>query len=394
MKKRIFITLFFSVFAALTGVGIVIPLLPVYVHEMGAGGVYIGLIFGAFSLSRTVFLPYFGKLSDIKGRKPFLAVGLLMYAFVSVAFIFSSDVSAFIVIRLLQGVASAMILPVAQAYVGEISPPDKEGFVMGLFNMSLYGSLSLGPLIGGLIKDRFTIQASFVSMGILAIVGFLLCLVFLPPREYERLNSSKLKRPLPYLQLLKDKEIAGLCTYRFAHSTCIGIVWSFLPIMADEEFDLSSSAIGILVMLGVLISGILQTPMGYLADRFNKALFIISGGIITTTAVLSLQFAGGFWGLFGSNVIFGIGGGIGIPAVMALSVIKGRDTRSMGSLMALLTMGHSLGMLLGSVLAGIIMDIFYLKMAFISGGVIMAVGTGLFWIFNVRKRASFIKAIK
>lgn len=383
MKKRIFVTLFFSIFAVITGVGIVIPFLPVYVHQMGASGIYIGLIFGAFSLSRTFFLPYFGKLSDIKGRKPFLAVGLISYALISVAFILSTDVNTFIAIRFLQGIASAMILPVAQAYVGEITPPDKEGFIMGLFNVSLYGSLSLGPVIGGLIKDHFSIQASFACMGVLALVGFFLCLIFLPPRKYELANSRK-ESPLPYLQLLKDQQTCSLFIYRLAYSTCIGIVWSFLPLMADQEFSLSSSAIGVLVMLGVLISGILQTPMGYVADRSNKVVFVILGGIITSAAIFSLEFAQGFWGLFVSNVVFGLGGGIGMPAIMAMSVIKGRETRSMGSIMALLTMGHSLGMLLGAILAGAVMDIFSLKIAFIFGTGIMIMGTGVFAIFNIK----------
>ena len=46
--KKIFVTLFFSIFATVTGVGIVIPLLPVYAHELGASGFYIGMIFGSF----------------------------------------------------------------------------------------------------------------------------------------------------------------------------------------------------------------------------------------------------------------------------------------------------------------------------------------------------------
>ncbi|MBW2584501.1 MAG: MFS transporter, partial [Deltaproteobacteria bacterium] len=70
LDKKIFGTLFFSIFATVTGVGIVVPLLPIYAHDLGASGLYIGLIFGAFSMSRTVFLPWFGRLSDIKGRKP------------------------------------------------------------------------------------------------------------------------------------------------------------------------------------------------------------------------------------------------------------------------------------------------------------------------------------
>ena len=78
--RKIFGTLFFSIFATVTGVGIVVPLLPVHANDLGASGLYIGLIFGAFSLSRTIFLPYFGRLSDKKGRKPFIVAGLFSYA--------------------------------------------------------------------------------------------------------------------------------------------------------------------------------------------------------------------------------------------------------------------------------------------------------------------------
>ncbi len=76
--KKIFATLFFAIFATVTGVGIVVPLLPVYAHDLGASGFYIGMIFGAFSLARTFFLPYFGRLSDHKGRKPLIIPGLLL----------------------------------------------------------------------------------------------------------------------------------------------------------------------------------------------------------------------------------------------------------------------------------------------------------------------------
>ena len=48
--KLIFTTLFFSIFATITGVGIVVPLLPVYAHALGAGGLAIGMIFGSFSI--------------------------------------------------------------------------------------------------------------------------------------------------------------------------------------------------------------------------------------------------------------------------------------------------------------------------------------------------------
>jgi len=90
-----------------------------------------------------------------------------------------------------------MVLPVAQAYVGEMIPPGQEGRVMGLFNISLFGGLSAGPVMGGLIKDWLNIQASFTGMGILTLVGFLLCLFMLPA---ERVKKSM--TPVPGKNLM------------------------------------------------------------------------------------------------------------------------------------------------------------------------------------------------
>jgi DHA1 family multidrug resistance protein-like MFS transporter len=373
MNIKVFATLFLAVFSVTMGVGLVVPLLPVYAHELGATGLYIGFMFGAFSLSRTIFLPYFGKTSDRKGRKPFITTGLLTYFLVSIAYIFSKNVDLFILIRFFQGIASAMILPVALAYVGDITPKKKEGFVMGLFNVSLFGGLSVGPVIGGMVRDSFSIQISFLSMGLFCFLGFLLCLIFLPPTK-EETPPSRVKPSLNYRILMKDRNIVGLFIFRLTYTTCIGIVCAFLPLFADSAFHLSSSIIGILLMVGVLTTGLLQAPMGLLADRFSKRTLFAIGGFVTGRAIFSFVMVHSFWGLFLANTFFGIGGGIAIPSIMAMTVIIGNETHSMGSIMSLLTMGHSLGMLLGPILAGIMMDAFQLETGFILGTVVIFLG--------------------
>lgn len=374
---KIFATLFFALFATTTGVGIVVPLLPVYAHDLGAGGIYIGLIFGAFSLSRTCLLPYFGRLSDRKGRKPFIVIGLLAYAMVSIAFLLAANVSHLITIRFFQGIASAMILPVIQAYVGDITPAGREGLTMGLFNMSLFFGLSVGPVAGGVLNDHFSMDAAFACMGLLTLAGFGGALLMLPPRQSETVQHKE-QSLSQWKTILGDPVIIGLFGFRFAYTASIGIIWGFLPVYADLQFHMSSSRIGILVMLGVFISGLIQTPMGWVADRFNRKAMVVGGGLLTVLAVLYYAQASSAWHLFAASTLFGMGGGAAMPALMAITVLKGHQNQSMGSVMAILTMGHSLGMLVGALMAGLMMDWFQLRHAFSLGGGLLAVGIAVF----------------
>ena len=385
IDKNIFGILFFSMFGTVTGVGIVVPLLPIYAHDLGASGLYIGLIFGAFSISRTFLLPYFGRKSDQKGRKPFIVAGLFAYTVVSLAFMLSNSVESLIALRFLQGIASAMIMPAVQAYVGEITPTGREGFTMGLFNMSMFLGLSIGPLIGGIIRDRFSLGTSFASMGFLTFLGFMLSFFLLPPTKSERVVSRGIE-PLPWKWVLQDKEMAGLFFFRLAYAACIGVIWSFLPVLADVEFSLSSSSIGILVAIGVFSSGLLHVPMGFMADRVNRKMMVVAGGLIITYAIFSFDWADSYGDLLSASMLFGLGGGVSMPALMALAVLKGGEIDGMGSVMGLLAMAHSLGMLAGSLLAGLMMDVSRLRNAFPAGAVMMMLCLGLFMLLTHHKK--------
>ncbi|MCP4690212.1 MAG: MFS transporter, partial [Desulfobacterales bacterium] len=181
MNRQILRILCFAIFAATLGQGLVVPLLPGYANDLGASSLYIGFVFGAFCISRTLFLPLSGRLSDKKGRKPFIDLGLFTYSAASVAFTFSDGVAGLLVIRFLQGIASAMIRQIAQGYAGEITPPGREGFVMGLLNTSMCAGLSAGPILGGVVKDAFGMAAAVLSMDLVCFAGFLLSILFLPP---------------------------------------------------------------------------------------------------------------------------------------------------------------------------------------------------------------------
>jgi DHA1 family multidrug resistance protein-like MFS transporter len=161
---------------------------------------------------------------------------------------------------------------------------------------------------------------------------------------------------------------------------CVGIIWGFIPLLAGMEFKASSSLIGVLVMLGVFISGLIHVPMGYLADRLSRKLIVTAGGLIISYAIFSFEWSGRIEDLVIASVIFGLGGGISMPALMAMAVLKGSRFNAMGSIMALMTVAHSLGMLSGALVGGLMMDFFQLRWAFPCGGAVMMICTGFFLV--------------
>jgi len=117
----------------------------------------------------------------------------------------------------------------------------------------------------------------------------------------------------------------------------------------------------------------------------NKKILVGLGGAFSTLGILLPFFATSFYDLLFAVTLFGIGGGISMPSITALALIKGDEKKAMGSVMAVMTVAHSLGMLTGSLIAGLAMDFFSLKFAFPCGMVFMATGTITFFFLLNRQ---------
>ena len=192
MITRVFPILAVSIFACMLGSGIVVPLLPVYAQSLGASAFWLGVVFASFPISRILTTPVFGRLSDRKGRKLFIAIGLLAYGVISFGFAWVNTIFQLASLRFLHGVAGAMILPIAQAYVGDISPPGEEGKWMGYANAAFMGGFGFGPLMGGVIAEHLGMDIAFFTMGILSLLAFATVVFSLPESKPKHSASSHL----------------------------------------------------------------------------------------------------------------------------------------------------------------------------------------------------------
>ncbi len=374
MERKIFAVLFLTVFASMLGVAIVGPLMPIYSQSLGATGIWLGIIFAMFPIARAIFMPIIGKQSDKKGRKRYIWIGLLSYFIMSLGYVWSQTVYELTIVRFLHGIASAMVLPIAMAYAAEIAPKGKEGQHMGTFNMSLLLGLAIGPLIGGILTDTFSIAAPFYMMGFLAIISMVMVLISLPD---DKTSLKKEYRNISFKKMLKDNNVRGICAFRAVNAFGTGAVFVFLPVFAISS-QMSLSQIGFLLSLFYLLMTILQRPSGKLADRFDKAGIILVGSVGASIAIIMLPKFHNFLGLLVVSVVMALFGSLSLPAATAFVAELGR-VHGMGSTMGIFNVAMSIGFATGPLVSGVLMDLLGLSYVFYFGGMMGVFGSLLFY---------------
>lgn len=378
MIKKIFPVLALSIFSAMLGVGIIAPLLPLYAENLGATGVWLGIIFAGFSVSRVIFMPIIGRLSDRRGRKLFICTGLLIYSVISLGYIWADSVLQLTLVRLVQGAAAGMIIPIAHAYIGDISPEGQEGTWMGYFNAAFFTGFGIGPLMGGVLTDHFGMDVAFFTMGGLNLLAFLVAAFLLPEISRSKIAASP---RLSFREMSTSDIIKGVFSFRLADALGRGVLFTFLPIIGAFYIGLSPTLIGILLAVHVLLMSLLQVFSGNLADRFNRRALVALGSFTNLAFLALVPLAHDFWHLLWLCALGGLGRAISLPAASALVIGEGRRF-GMGSAMGIYTMATSIGMVIGPLLGGVIVDTVDINSAFYFAASAALLGTSLFIRFT------------
>jgi len=316
------------------------------------------------------------------GRKVFLGIGLFAYALISLLYIVSDNLTFLLVTRLIQGVASGMIVPVARAWIGDISPAGEEGRWQGYFNTAFFSGAAAGPFLGGTLADLFNIDYAFAAMGMMNLISFLAVIIFLK----ENIERNQAARPKPSFRTLsRTPMFKALFVHRATLEIGMAIYLVFLPLLAYQELDMSKLYIGALVGGALLISSWMQLLTGRLADKYDRRKLVVVGTVFNFAMVALVPFAGSVAVLVALIFLRSLGGAIAMPGHAALSVALGRRF-GMGSTIAILALATSLGMAAGPILAGFVHD--YLggiNSTFYFAGGIGIIGAILFRWFGYRE---------
>lgn len=372
MFNRILLTVVFSVFIALLGIGIIIPVLPLFAASLGATGFTLGLITAAFSLSRGLAQPLVGNLSDRWGRKGFMVAGLFIYGLVGLLIPHSASIVELILIRLLQGLGAAMVVPVAMAYAGNLAPVGQEGRYMGVVNIAIFCGIGCGPVLGGLASDRWGLGSVFSIMAVLCFCAFVLVLVVMPP--YRPREQVKPQRLLVHVgRMLRRQRTMGILIARFATMLMMVPTMAFLPLIMTAWHATSGLQIGIVIACRTLVNAALQVPFGRLADRGGKVWLLLGGCVCMSLVLWRIPTAAGFSSMVIHYLFLGLGEAVIWPVLGAYAVEEGRNHFGQGTMMGMFNLAMSAGVFTGALLAGMSMDSLGLRQSFyITAGVLLS----------------------
>jgi MFS family permease len=383
--SKVFPYLGASLCLALLGLGMVMPMLPLYSSGLGATGVWVGIILGSFSFSRMLLMPVFGWLSDRRGRKVLLATGLGACGVFSFAYLMGGNVASLVTVRLLHGGGAALIVPLVMAYVGDIVPRGEEGKWMGYLNTLMMVGMGAGPLLGGAVSDLGGPRMVFIVMGALYLVGFGTILAFLP----ESNRSAVIKSSGSSLRKMGTSRLFwGLMLFWLLMEGSFGIVFAFLPIDGAQRLDLTGFQIGVLIAVNTGFLSLMQIFTGKLADRLDRRWLIAAGSLLHYVSMGLIVVSGSFWQLCIIMAASGVGMALAVPAVSALTIEEGRR-HGMGTANAWLSVGMSAGVATGPIIAGAVNDAAGLPAVFIMAGAIglPSVATTL-WLLRTQRTSS------
>ncbi len=405
-NNKILFLLFIGVFMGSLDVGIVGPALPAVQSYFTVNERLLSWAFTIYILFFMIGTPLMAKLSDIHGRKSIYILDIALFAIGSIITITSVSFEMLLVGRAVQGIGAGGIFPVANAFIGDIFPPEKRGGALGIIS-SVWGLSSvLGPILGGILLKygwqflfiinlpisalvligsfyllpqtvlKRKIKFDWYGLGILSIIvislayglnqivanNFINSLLSFSVLPYILLSlvllpilwkvEKSFDNPLIQIDLFKSKEVK-LVSSIMVGTGLIQAATVFIPAFVVVGLALTNSTASLMLLPIVVTMAIGAPIIGKLLDKFGSRNIMITGSIFMVAGLFILgMFPNSFKLIIFSGFLVGVGmsTAIGSPPRYIMLVESPPNERASGQ--ALINIITSAGQLMGGALIG------------------------------------------
>ena len=381
MQKFTLGLLLMNLWIAFLGIGLVIPVLPTLMNELGMTGTNIGYLTATFAFAQLIFSPLAGRAADKFGRKLMIVTGLFLFGFSELLFGLGKQIETLFVSRALGGVTAACIMPADTAFIADITTIDTRPKELGYMSAAISTGFIIGPGIGGFLA-HFGTRIPFFFAGALGIIAALSSIILLSePERPETAGAAHtgVQKRIKFGHIFTPKYLIAFVLI-FIASFGLAAFESLFSLFVDHKFQFTAKDIAIIITGSGILGAVSQM---LLFDRLTRVWgeikLIRYSLILSTILVFLLTMVTSYASILFVTFIVFVGFDLFRPAVTSyLSNIAGDEQGFVGGMNSMFT---SLANIFGPIVGGALFDV-NINYPYYFATIVLALGITLtlFWI--------------
>lgn len=288
-SKRLWIAMVLGSLAAFAPLSIdmYLPALPILADYFQTSPSFIQLSLTFFLLGLSIGQLFTGPISDIRGRRKPLLIGLMIYFVVSLLCVFSPSIWTFILLRFIQGLAGSVGTVISRAIVRDLYKGAELTKFFALLSLVNGAAPILAPIAGAQLLRLVPWQGIFIVLGLIGFLMFMVVLFGLSETlpDNRRLRGGLKNTLLTFRKLIFDRSFMG---YAISQGLVFSAMFAYIsgsPFVVQSIYGASAQMFSFIFALNGLGIMIASQVTGKLAGRIEESKLLIFG--------LGLAFFGG-----------------------------------------------------------------------------------------------------
>ncbi|MEY3678469.1 MAG: hypothetical protein RI924_610 [Bacteroidota bacterium] len=345
----IFITLLIDI----TGLGIIIPVIPKLITELSGEGLsaaseYGGWLTFTYAIMQFICAPILGNLSDRYGRRPVLLISLFGLGIDYLFLAFAPSLFWLFIGRLVAGIAGAS-LTTATAYIADVSSPEKRAQNFGMVGAAFGVGFIIGPVLGGLL-GQYGSRIPFLAAAALALLNFLYGYFILPEslaksdrRKFVWKNANAINSLIRLKRYPQVLGLVGSLVLVYIASHAIQSVWTYYNMY---KFGWNEALVGYsLGFIGLLIAIVQGGLIRIVIPKLGQEKSLYMGLALYSLGYLLFAFAGNSWMMFAFMIPYSLGGiaGPALQGIISTHVPANEQGELQGALTSIMSLTSIFG---------------------------------------------------
>lgn len=383
--------LLMNLFIAFLGIGLVIPVLPTLMNELGITGKTVGYLTAAFAIAQLIVSPFAGKAADKFGRKIMIVIGLFIFGLSEFLFGIGREIEVLFISRILGGISAAFIMPAVTAFIADITNLENRPKALGYMSAAISTGFIIGPGIGGFLAE-FGTRIPFFFAGGLGTVAAILSIILLSEPHRSEENEEQISDGKVGIKRIFAPKYFLAFILIFIASFGLAAFESFFSLFVDHKFQFKPSDIAIVITGGAIFGAVAQVVLFDKLTRIWGEIKLIRYSLILSAVLVFLMtVVHSYLSILLVTFIVFVGFDLFRPAVTSyLSNIAGNEQGFVGGMNSMFT---SLANISGPILGGILFDLdinypYYFATVILALGVVIT----LFWKKQTKNSSNKVKA--